>query len=267
LLENLVVEPGKTVNHTSFLPYNIHVTSKNDIDVLKARFATNTSMASRITLTAKGITVAAEELGYWLRVHSGLLRFTTAGIASFELDERGIDVSVILDVGKDRMEQLVSVHAVKVHIHRLNYKLQNTRFSFFAWLLKPAVRPIIKRSLEMYLASAIRDSIRFVNRELVFARERLRATRIANPSDLWTFIRAVAARMIPPPNPDLRIHFGLDQTGSSVFEGIYTPGSISRVWREEAVHAGSRVEENERDGWRNDIFSVKAVPAQEHSHI
>ncbi len=76
----------------------------------------------------------------------------------------------------------------------------------------------------MQIRTAIAEGLHGLNRELLFARERLRATRIAGPEDLATFVRAVASRLVVKPDPDLMTRVGIDQPGKGVFQGVYTPG-------------------------------------------
>ncbi|KAJ2981904.1 hypothetical protein NQ176_g1745 [Zarea fungicola] len=47
LLENLILQPGKTIHHSSFLPYNLHLTTKNDLNVTKVRPLASLSAAAR----------------------------------------------------------------------------------------------------------------------------------------------------------------------------------------------------------------------------
>ncbi|OAA38309.1 Bactericidal permeability-increasing protein, alpha/beta domain protein [Metarhizium rileyi] len=260
LLENLILEPGKTVNRSSFLPYNLQFSTRNDIDITKSQFGTSSSVVSLATITLAGISIAADDLGYWLRLHSGLLRFVDEGLTSFHLDERGIDITLEVEIGRERLEELVSLRAVHVKVHHLDYSLRKSKLSCLAWLLKPLIRPIVRKTLEMQISSAIEQGLRTLNRELVFARERLRATRVCNPNDLWTFIRAVAARLVPPPDPDVNARVGV-QPGKGVFRGRYAPGSLVKVWEEEGRDAEQNIFEYQRDGWRNGIFDLETVPA------
>lgn len=258
LLENLILEPGITVNHTSFFPYKLRVETFNDLEIRKARFRTTAAFKTLMRIKIDGLSVKAEEVGFWLRAHSGLLRLIDEGIASFALDERGMDIELDVEVGRDRLEKILSLRGVRVHIHKLNWTLRRSKFSFLAWLMKPLLKPLIRKTIELQIASAIEESLHFANRELLFARERLRATRIADPDDLRTFFKAVLARLTPPEDPDLYARVGVAEPGGGPFEGIYTPGSIVKLWKEEAAQAPQRIRENERDGWRNDIFDVHA---------
>ncbi|TEA11415.1 Uncharacterized protein C8034_v006859 [Colletotrichum sidae] len=256
LLENLILEPGRTVNNSSFLPFKINISTQNDVEIRKARFRTTSSVTTLMRITISGLSIAAEDLGFWLRLHSGILRLADQGIAGFHLDERGIDVAIDVEVGKDRLEDILTLHNVRVRIHHLNYTLSKSKFAFFAWVLKPVIRPIVKAALEAQIAASISQLLHFANRELLFARERLRATRIADPQDLWTFLKAVAARLVPPEDPDLYTRVGVAQPGRGVFKGVYAPGSLVKMWNEEAALAGDRVHEYQRDGWRNSIFDI-----------
>ncbi|KAG7147671.1 hypothetical protein HYQ46_003463 [Verticillium longisporum] len=210
-------------------------------------------------ITISGLSIAAEQLGYWLRLHSGILRLADAGIAGFRLDERGIDVAIDVEIGKERLEKVLALRAVRVRIHHLDYELSKSKFSFFAWVLKPFIRPIVRAALEVQIARSIAEAIHFANREFLFARERLRATRIAEPQDLWTFIKAVMSRLVPEEDPDLFTRVGVAQPGKGVFKGVYAPGSLVKLWNEEASLAQERVYEYDQGGWRNDIFDVTAT--------
>jgi len=258
LLENLIIEPGRTINHTSFFPYKFRVETYNDFEIRKARFRTTSSVTSMMTIKIDGISARADEIGFWMRAHKGFLRLADEGIGSFQLDERGIDIHLDVEICKSKLEQILTLKAVRVHVHKLNYQLRQSKFSFLGWLLKPLLRPIVRKVMEKQLATAIADTIRAANRELLFARERLRATRISDPDDLRTFIKAVMARLTPEEDPDLYTRVGVAQPGKGVFKGVYAPGSIVKLWNEEAAQAAERVEDYEEQGWRNEIFDVHA---------
>lgn len=259
LLENIILEPGRNVNATSFLPYRLLVSTKNDLEIRKAHSKkTVSTVKSLMTVSINGLSVAAQDLGFWIRTHAGLVHFADEGIASFFLDERGIDISLDLEVGRERLEQILTLRAVRVHIHKLDYTIRRSKFSFLGWLFKPFLKHMIRRSLEKTIAENIANLLHAANRELVFARERLRATRIADPQDFLTFIKAVAARLTPAEDPDLYTRVGIDAPESGVFKGVYTPGSIVKVWHEEALRAEEFIEEGQEygGGWRNEIFDV-----------
>jgi hypothetical protein len=260
LLENLVLEPGRTINRTSFLPFRLKVETYNDLSIRKARFRTITTAKSLTTIKIQGLSIRADEVGFWLRAHKGLLRLADEGIASFELDDRGIDIEVDVEVGRERLEKILTLRNVRVKIHHLSYTLRKSKFSFFAWMFKPLLRPIIRKVIEKQLSTAIADFFHAANRELVFARERLRATRISDPKDLQTFAKAVLTRLTPADDPDLYTNVGI--TGGSnergnIFAGVYAPGSVVKLWNEEAARAGERVGDNAAKGWRNEIFDVQ----------
>jgi len=256
LLENLILEPGTTVNHTSFLPFRLKVETYNDLEITKARFRTVSRSTHLMTIKLDGLSIKASEVGFWLRAHKGLLRLADQGLATFALDERGIDIHIDVEIARERLEQIVTLRDVRVHIHKLSYKVRKSKFSFLGWLLKPLLRPIIRKTMEHQLATGLKDFFHAANRELLYARERLRATRIADPNDLMTFFRAIAARLTPEDDPDVNVRLGVDQPGKGVFRGVYTPGSVVKVWHEEAQQASEHIEEFEAGGWRNEIFDT-----------
>ncbi|KAK3074925.1 hypothetical protein LTR53_002236 [Teratosphaeriaceae sp. CCFEE 6253] len=261
LLENLIVEPGKTVNQTSFLPYRLKVETYNDFELRKAKFRTTTSATSLMTIKIDGLSARADDIGFWLRAHSGIFRLADEGIASFALDERGIDIHLDVEIGKEKLEQLLTLKAVRVHVHKLNYHLRKTKFSWLGFLIKPILRPIMRKVMEKQLATALADFFHTANRELLYARERLRATRISNPDDLLTFFKAVAARLQADEDPDVYTRIGVDAPSGgmvkkNVFSGVYAPGSVVKVWHEEAERAAEHVDDFSQDGWRNEIFDT-----------
>lgn len=259
LLENLIIEPGNTINHTSFLPFRFRVETYNDFEVRKARFRTASNITSKMTIKIDGLSMRADEVGFLMRAHTGLLRLADEGIASFQLDERGIDIHLDVEIAKDRLEQILTLRAVRVHIHKLTYTLRKSKFSFFGWILKPLLRPVIRKVMEKQLATGIADGIHAANRELLFARERLRATRISDPDDLRTFFKAVLTRLTPADDPDLYTRVGVAQPGKGVFKGKYAPGSVVKLWEEEGRRAAERVDDLDEGGWRNDIFDLHAM--------
>jgi hypothetical protein len=258
LLENLILEPGNTINHSSFLPYKLRVETYNDLEIRKARFRTASAIKSLVRVSIDGFSIRAEEVGFWMRAHSGILRLADEGISSFALDERGIDIQLDMEIGKDRLDKILSLRSVKVRIHKLNWTLRRSKFSILAWLFKPLLKPIIRSTLEMQIATAIGEGLKFANRELLYARERLRATRIADPDDLSTFVKAVLARLTPPDDPDVQARVGVAQPGKGVFKGVYAPGSVVKLWNEEGEQAAQRIRENDEGGWRNSVFDVHA---------
>ena len=122
LLENLILEPGRTVNSTSFLPYRLFVSTQNDLEIRNAHSKKTVSKTkSTMTIPINGLSVAAQDLGFWIRGHAGLVRFADQGIASFFLDERGIDISLALEIGREKLEQILTQKAVRVLIHNFDY--------------------------------------------------------------------------------------------------------------------------------------------------
>lgn len=258
LLENLIIEPGRTVNQTSFLPYKLLIQTYNDLEIRKAHtLRTITSTTNTVTISINGLSVRADEVGFWLRAHSGIFRLADEGIASFQLDERGIDIALDIEIGKERLEKILTLKAVRVQVHKLKYQLRKSKFSWLAWIINPIVRPIVKRVMQRQLANAIADGIHAANRELLFARERLRATRISNPQDVRTFIKAIITRLTPAEDPDVYTAVGVTPS-KGVFNGVYAPGSIVKLYEEEARQATERVDDaTVGGGWRNEIFDVQ----------
>lgn len=263
LVENLILEPGRTINSSSFLPYRIHVTSRSDIDILKqhSKRAT-TDFRTTVTATVLGLNISASEFSYWLHAHSGLfLRFKDEGVASFYLDRRGVDISLDVEVGRERLEHVFRLRGVRVIIHKLHYKVHQSKWRFLLWLAKPFLKHLIRRVLEKKIAEEIVGAATALNRELVFARERLRAALIANPKNVGSFVRAVLARLKPASGSNVEIRVGPGESDSDVFKGIYTPGSIVKLWHEEAQRAEEAVEQGAQPArtWRNDVFDVAAI--------
>ena len=261
LLENLIIEPGRTLNNTSFLPYKLRVETQNDLEVRKTHTRrTVSTVTSLLTIAISGLSMRADEVGFWLRAHSGIFHLADEGIMSFQLDEQGIDIAIDVEIGREKVEKMLTLRKVRVNIHKLSYSLRKSKFSWLAWLIKPILRPILRRVMEKQLATAIADGIRAANRELLFARERLRATRISDPRDLQTFVKAIITRLTPAEDPDVYTAFGVTPS-KGVFKGVYAPGSVVKLFEDEARLAQERVEDNQIDdkGWRNEIFDVQTA--------
>ncbi|KAI4091936.1 MAG: hypothetical protein LQ344_003754 [Seirophora lacunosa] len=259
LLENLIIEPGRTINNTSFLPYKLRVETYNDLEIRKHKFRTTSSTTNLVTVKINGLSVRADELGFWLRAHKSLFRLADEGIASFHLDDRGVDIALDVEIGKEKLESILTLKDVRVHVHHLSYNLRKSKFSWLAWIIKPLLRPILRKVMEKQLATAIGDFFHAANRELLFARERLRATRISDPQDVRTFIKAVITRLTPAEDPDVYTAVGVRPQGS-VFKGVYAPGSLVKLYEEETRRAGERVEDgDEGKRWRNEIFDVQTT--------
>ena len=255
LLENLIIEPGRTINNTSFLPYKLRIETYNDLEIRKAKFRTTSSVSSLVTIKVDGLSFRADEIGFWMRAHSTFLRLADEGITSFQLDERGIDIHFDVEIGEEKLEKILTLKAVRVHIHKLSYTLRKSKLSWLAWLSKPLLRPLLRKTIEQQLATAIAGVIHATNRELIYARERLRATRISDPKDLHTFVKAVITRLTPEEDPDFYAAVGV-RPSKGVFKGVYAPGSIVKLWEDEARLAEERVEDFQVEGWRNDVFDV-----------
>ncbi|CAL8579227.1 hypothetical protein XPA_004977 [Xanthoria parietina] len=258
LLENLIIEPGRTINNTSFFPYKFRVETYNDLRITKHKFRTTASTTNLVTIKIDGLTLRADDVGFWLRAHSGIFRLADEGIASFQLDDRGIDIAIDVEIGKEKLEKILTLRDVRVKVHKLTYNLRKSKFSWLAWLIKPLLRPIVRKVLEKQMATAISDGIHFANRELLFARERLRATRISDPQDVRTFIKAVITRLTPAEDPDVYTAVGV-RPSEGVFKGVYAPGSVVRLYELEARRAGERIEDGEVKGWRNEVFDVQTA--------
>jgi hypothetical protein len=64
LLENVVIEPGRTVNNSSFLPFRLKVETYNDLTIHKRKFRTVSTVASLVTVKIQGLSVRADEVRY-----------------------------------------------------------------------------------------------------------------------------------------------------------------------------------------------------------
>ncbi|TGO48787.1 hypothetical protein BOTNAR_0459g00080 [Botryotinia narcissicola] len=261
LLENLILEPGRTVNHTSFLPYRLKIQTYNDLSIQKARFRTFSKVTSVVTVKIQGLSIRADEVGFWLRAHKSLFWLADEGIASFELDDRGIDIEFDVEIGRNKLEKILTLKDTRVKIHHLSYKLSKSKFACLACIFKPLLRPILRKTLEYQLSTALADFFHAANRELLYARERLRATRISSPDDIQTFIKAIITRLKPEEDPDLYLNVGVQggaKSKGNVFKGVYAPGSVVKVWEREGRDAEEIVEgEAENNGgWRNAVFDV-----------
>jgi hypothetical protein len=255
LLEPLILEPGRTINSTSFLPYSVSVVTTNELNLYKGPKRVSTHTTSIAHIDIKGITMKAEGVGYVMR-YKKFPWFSDSGIASFELDEKGMDIGLDLEFTRSLADHMVVLKGVRVKLHRLDFSLRRSKFSFLAWIMRPFIRPMLRKLLEVSLRDAIEGALHTANRELVHTRERLRATRIANPKDLGTFIRAVLARWKSPIDEQIDLNVGWQSRQEDVFHGVYAPGSLVGLLETEGAEAGEIVEEGDQGRWRNAVFNV-----------
>jgi hypothetical protein len=262
LLENLILEPGHTINNTSFLPFRLNLETYTSLSIRKTRLRNLAETKSFARITIQGLSLRAEDVGFILRTHKPLIPFSSSGLFSLALDKRGIDISLTIEIHKSNVEHILTLRSIRVKIHHLNYTLRKSRLSFLAWAFKPILRPLICNLLERKLAGSIRQLLHAANREVVFARERLRAARVADPKDLDAFVRAVCARFRGGEDVGGYVGIGIDGSANErggVFAGMYAPGSAVRLWDEEALRAGEVVDDHARKGWRNEIFDVHTM--------
>lgn len=260
LVENLILEPGRTINNSSFLPFRLNLETYTALSIRKARLRALTETKSLARITVQGLSIRAEDVGFILRTRKPLFPFSSSGLISLAVDERGIDISITIEIQKSNVEHILALRSIRVKIHHLAYTLQKSKASFFAWVLQPVLRPLVRTMLERKLARSIRDLLRAGNREMVFARERLRAARVADPKNPIDLVRAMCARFRGGEDADGYVNVGVVGGANgkgSVFEGMYAPGSVVRLWDEEALRAGDIVDDNARRGWRNEIFDVQ----------
>jgi Family of unknown function (DUF5923) len=262
LLENLFLTPGHTVNNSSFLPYHLKITAFNALDVHKHRVSSEVSsrVSTSFTISLSGFSLRAEDVGYVIRTHYPLIPFSSSGLASIALDERGTDVEITLDVERNSLEDILKLRAVKVNVHKLSYKLTNSPFSLFAWILKPFLQPILRKVMQKQIAQGIAAGIHALNREFLFARERVRVAEVSQPGSVWALLKALKARWTPEQDPDMDVRVGLDAPAdkSSAFRGVYAPGSLAGIWWKEERRREEREVTDWNRGWRNSVFDVGA---------
>ena len=257
LIENLILEPGDTINHSSFFPHTFRLETQNDFELRKGQHRYTSDATSLATIKFNGLTARADEVGYWIKTHTGIWRFWDEGIVSVVLDGKGVDVALDVEFGRDRIENLIALRAAKIVIHKFNYKISKSRFRWLAWPFKPILKPILKRIIRKQMEQNIAELCHFINREMVFARERLRATRVARPSSVYRFLKAVCARLQASPNEDIDVAVGIasSKAENKVFENQYTPGSIVKVWEEHGERVSDVVDVGAEGGWKNAVFA------------
>ncbi|KAK6350886.1 hypothetical protein TWF718_004068 [Orbilia javanica] len=263
LLEPIIFEPGKTINRSSFMPYRVAVVTTNEVDTFKGLKRTETHKSSDARIKIEGLTFKTEDVGYIMKVHRNwLVNFTDQGIASIRLDEKGIDIYLDLEFTTSSVDELVILKGISVQLHKVDFSLKRSKFSFLAWIFKPIIKSMLRKLLQNSLRQAIENGLRTLNREMVYTRERLRATRIANPHDLTTFIRAVLARWKAPSELPI-VEVGIDWRAhrasgiaKAPFDGEYAQGSLVDLLETEAMGAADRIKEGDVGGWRNTCFDA-----------
>ena len=125
LVENLVFEPAHRFSMSSFVPDRTLITTRNDIDIVRKHSKrVETDITTTTTVTVLGLNASASEFGYWANVHAGPIFFKDEGLASFHLDRRGIDITLDVEITRDRIEQtfrLVSISSIFSKDKKISY--------------------------------------------------------------------------------------------------------------------------------------------------
>ncbi|KKF93157.1 putative protein C32A11.02c [Ceratocystis platani] len=253
LLENLILEPGKSIGGSSFFPHDILVDNVLSVSMAKRHRRAYTDTKGQISITARGVCMKADDVGYWMHVHNGFVRFHDRGLASFAVDGRGMDIEMEVELRNSNTDIMV-LRSVSVVVHQLTYKLRASKFSCIASLLKPLIKPILKATMERQIEKLVRENMADLNMEVVFARERLRAARAAEARSPGTFVKAVCARRHRD-RYDVDVRVGVTQPGQGVFQGRYAPGSLVREWNAERVRQRTDTDQSRIDEWRSDVFN------------
>ena len=263
LLENLILQPGDTVNNSSFFPHHLQLTTVNDFNLRKAPSRYQSKASSTLTTILSGLTLRANDVGYFLRAHTGIWRFWDEGIVTVQADKKGIDIQTDLEFSRARIEDIITLNAVDVTVHNLSYTITRSRYRWLMFPFKPILRPILRRVVKQSLEQQIKDVAHNINRELVYARERLRAARVAQPESLMRFIRAVAARWSGAGDwgeeVDVAVGVVSMKEESKELQGRYAPGSLVKAWMEQGEPVSDIVDVQQEGAWRNAIFDVKVV--------
>lgn len=257
LVENVVLQPAWTTS--SFLPNNFLVSIRNDISLKKIhakRAETRFRTTAKITTT--GFSARATDLGYWIQVHpSSLLPpFVDAGIASFQLDERGIDVTLDLEIARGTRDQFLILHGVRVVVYKLDYTLRSeNQWYTMWWLMKPFLKHMIRRLLEKKIAEKMVEVVKNLNHRILLARDCLRDSENFDINDAMRVLRALTASF-ESENPEEAA--AAEHYRPGVFAGRHTPGGASQIWKDETQRAilGSG------DSWRSAVFNAIAVSTQ-----
>jgi len=210
--------------------------------------------------------------------------YETQGLASVAIEKRGMDIAITLDITTHSLANIVSLDSVDVTIHNLSWSLLPTPFKkrarsnkwinallfpiAFFWkiikyililpilyvIIKPLIiTPMIKLFLRRAIENQIKDQIRSVNRELLFARERMRAVKVADVKSWKKWFDAVKARWTEGGSETT-----VGVAGSSKYWwGIRAVGGVDYIWEDQGLAAGNRVDEARHErGWKNEIFNV-----------
>ncbi|KAI5306122.1 hypothetical protein KEM56_002154 [Ascosphaera pollenicola] len=258
LLENVMLQPAWTTS--SFLPANTLVTIQNDISLKKIHAKrAETRFRTKATITTTGNNARATDLGFWIQVHPASLlpSFVDTGIASFQLDERGIDITLDLEIARGTKDQFLLLHGVRVVIHKLDYTLQ-AGYKWFTiwWLLKPFLKHMIRRLLEKKIAEEMVNLVKNLNRRILLARNCLRDSEKFDMNDAMRVLRALTVRF--DADPESEEGTATDQYRPGVFAGRHTPGGAVQIWKDEtqrAIHESG-------DRWRSAVFNAIVVPTQ-----
>lgn len=313
LLEPLVLEPGHGARpDSSFLPTRLKASTFSEVDVhvnhprhspltvveaenpqVPPALPTASASASTIAhLEIRGLGIAAHDVGFIMRLHGGrfplVFGMTATGVASIDIS--GLDIGIEASLRRDRVDEVVELRQAKVRVRELDYKLDAREgirgMGILAAMVKPLLRPLLRQILQRELTTAVVDAMKTANREIVYARERLRGAQAARAAgegegvirDYIGITKALAARWTPPSGgraaeegaarvrvvwdagmPDDELNGRQAKWSKRTrnrrrdrsFEGIYAPGSLVKVWSQEER---ALAEAGTARGWRSVAF-------------
>ncbi|KAI5805278.1 hypothetical protein DFH27DRAFT_523792 [Peziza echinospora] len=254
LMENLILAPSG--NSQTFLPRQISLETKSHLNLTQTH--PGSIKTTTLVLKLQNFTpVQAEQVGYVMHVHTfPFCWLKDRGFMSFWVPG-GWDLTMELDLtrqhtvtpGGGQVETaLCTVKSVKSHLHNFDYTFSEHRF--FGWMLKPFLRPILARTVERRIEEAVDAAVRWGNREVVLARERVRGVRVAGGgigalvSAVWSGIgrwrgEGGSAEDEESGEGAVDVQVGILDGKGGPFENVYAPGSLVGLWREE-VEEGRR---------------------------
>jgi len=258
VIENLVFESSS--NHDqSFLPHKLRIDNHNTVEFLNA-YKFESDYSNQVTVKVEGLSMAVRDAGFYIRKKTGFWRFTDSGLVDLIMDGQGIDIEIDLQMSTEDEEADVTKDAlfvvkdVRVKIHKFDFSTSGTKHGWLAGLIKPLVRPFIKRQIGLAVGQAIKEQLTYYEYQLRMLQHRVKTAYIANngQASFESFFRAVFTANAGN-NSGRKGQFEVVVGRQGPLAGIFTKGSLQA----EAEEADAIVREHGRPhSWKNDIFDL-----------
>jgi len=152
ILDNIIIKSS------NILPKYIKIGASGTFD---ASEITDPKLNSRIRFTISQIQASGNNISYFLKKKSGLIKVSDSGIADFSVYGNGL--SLDLEVAIDVVDQSFKVNVCNVNIDNLSLKIHDSKHDILYNILRPLIEKIAKSQIVKQIEKQLQNSILKLN--------------------------------------------------------------------------------------------------------